>query len=256
MTLNSAALENPNGTLSRRSLWIAPLLLVFARSAFAFAAQVLVALALLIAGHPSPMAEAAKWWTVYGTLVDVGCLLLIAHLLRRERLRIADLVNLDKKKIGRDLLWGLGLFVLVFPVVMLAGSALASLLVYGSVQPTVPEGIMGRQLPLWGMLYSRSIWWIIWSFTEELTYQGFALPRLMQLAGKKWIAMLIVSVGWALQHSFLPFAGDGKLFLYMFIQFFPLTIVLQLLYQRFKRLPPLIVMHWLMDIAGTFLTIA
>lgn len=239
-----------------RNIWFRALLLVSARTIFSFVAQMLVTLIFAVYKHPAPEMAATQWWTVYGTLVDAACLLLIMYFLRREKARFSDLINLDKTKIIEDILWGICLFVLVFPVTMLLGSSLASLLIYGKLQPVVPDGVIGKQLPLWGVLYSRLVWWIIWSFTEEVTYQGFALPRLTQLTGHKWIAILIVAAGWSLQHSFLPFMHNGQHFLYMFIMFFPLTIVMQLLYLRFRRLPPLIVMHWLMDFASVFFTIS
>jgi hypothetical protein len=36
----------------------------------------------------------------------------------------------------------------------------------------------------------------------------------------------------------------------MFITFVPLTIAMQLAYLRIRRLPPLIVAHWLMDFSN------
>jgi len=39
-----------------------------------------------------------------------------------------------------------------------------------------------------------------------------------------------------------------KVFLYLFLQMIPLTIAMQLIYLRFRRLPVLIVMHWAMDL--------
>jgi hypothetical protein len=36
----------------------------------------------------------------------------------------------------------------------------------------------------------------------------------------------------------------------MFITFIPLTIAMELAYLRIRRLPPLIVAHWLMDLSN------
>lgn len=138
---------------------------------------------------------------------------------------------------------------------MIAGGSIANLLVYGSVQATIPEGFLGRSLPVWAVIYSRTIWWAVWSFTEELTYQGYALPRLHSLLHNRWIAILLVGLAWAVQHSFLPFVFDLKWFLYMFFAFFPLTIVMQLIYQRIGRLFPMVIAHWGMDFFATFYTL-
>ena len=99
---------------------------------------------------------------------------------------------------------------------------------------------------LWAVLYSRLIWWVIWSATEELTFNGYALPRLQLITGKTWVAVLGVGFGWALQHSFLPFI-NVKHAIWLLITFFPLTIAIQLVYLKYRRLFPLIIGHWAMD---------
>lgn len=96
---------------------------------------------------------------------------------------------------------------------------------------------------------------MIWSFTEELTYQGYALPRLQAFFHNRWSAMICVGLAWAVQHSFLPFIFDLKWFLYMFVAFFPLTIAMQIIYQRIGRLVPMVIAHWGMDFFATFYTL-
>src|ERR1039458_4379248 len=70
--------------------------------------------------------------------------------------------------------------------------------------------IMGRVLPVWAVVYSLSVWWMIWSPTEEMTYQAYALPRIQALSGRTWVAMVVVGFWWALQHSLLPFLPDWR----------------------------------------------
>ena len=41
-----------------------------------------------------------------------------------------------------------------------------------------------------------------------MTYQAYVLPRIQALSGRAWIAVVVVSFWWALQHSFLPFIAD------------------------------------------------
>jgi len=229
--------------------------MVLARSAFALLAHGFVALMFVVQRHPSPGSAAAAWWTVYGTLVDIGCLVLLFRLTRRERIRLVDLVGFSSKTLLGDVLLGAGLFVVLFPVVVGGGSLLASLLVYGTARPNLPPGVFHRSLPLWGVLYSRLIWWVIWSFTEEVTYQGYALPRLQVLTGRSWLAILWVAFGWALQHCFLPFSLDVKQVIFRFLIFVPLVIVMPILYLRLRRLVPFVIAHWGMDFILTLMTI-
>jgi hypothetical protein len=93
------------------------------------------------------------------------------------------------------------------------------------------------------------LWWPLWSFTEELTYQGYSLPRLQVLTRHTWLAVSLVSFGWSIQHSFLPWINIRHA-AYLLMTFVPLTLVLQLIYLCLRRLTPLIVGHWLMDLAS------
>jgi uncharacterized protein len=229
--------------------WVAPVLLVVARSLLSLLAQGFATLVLAWLQYPNPTQAVISWWTVYGTLVDLGCLALLVWFLRREGIRLFDLVALDRQKLGKDVRLGIGIFAVVFPLMMLAGSSLASLLVYGKMQPDLPVGALIRTLPLWAVLYSRTVWWVAWSFTEELTYNGYALPRLQALGGRTWVAVVIVSFGWALQHSFLPYINLSHA-AWLFIAFFPLTVAMQMIYLRVRRLPPLIFAHWAMDLTS------
>lgn len=228
--------------------WTGPLTLLVARTIFCILAQAMVVLIWSLLGSPDPLKASTAWWPVTGTLVDAGCLALLIRFTRREGIRLLDLIGLDRAKLKRDVLLGLGLFVL-FPVVMIGGAMLSGLLLFGTLQPPMPPEVMSKSLPLWAALYARLIWWPIWSATEEMTYNGYVLPRLQVLTGgRTWLAVAVVAVFFALQHAFLPFIPDAKVFLYLFLQMIPLTLVMQLLYLRLRRLPPVIVMHWGMDL--------
>jgi len=241
-----------SGKISR----IPTILTVLVRPALFIIVQGLMILILIAVNIKTPALAATSWWTVYGTLVDFGCLLTIYILVRREGLRIRDLLSFDKTKISRDLFIGLGIIIVVFPLSIFTGYILGSSTVYGSLHPVLPAGNpMTRKLPFWAAMYSKMIWWIISASTEELIYQGYALPRLKLFFGRTWPAVLWVGFGWALQHSFLPFI-NLKYAAFAFLLFFPLTIALQLIYLRVKRLFPLIIGHWGMDFISTVFMIS
>jgi hypothetical protein len=96
---------------------------------------------------------------------------------------------------------------------------------------------------------------MIWSPTEEMTYQAYALPRIQALSGRTWVAMVVVGFWWALQHSFLPFLPDWRSVLWRFLAFVPGVTALMLVYWKMRRLPPLIVAHWPMDIVAALMTL-
>jgi hypothetical protein len=124
------------------------------RSVLIIAAQAITAWVLWLQSHSWSWNSAAKWWTVYGTLVDIGCLALMAIYTRKEGIQLRDLIGRVRLRWGRDAFLGIGIFVLVFPFFIL-GAASATRIVYGSGQPPSLAGLAdARVLPLWGIIYS------------------------------------------------------------------------------------------------------
>jgi hypothetical protein len=226
-----------------------PILMLAARSAFILLAQGITLWLLTQFNVANATVAVRNWWTVYGTLADIGCLGLLIWLTGREGLRLRDLVGLVKARLKKEIPLGLGLFIAIFPVTILGGGLLGRLIAYGSLNVAFPDYTFARSLPLLAVLYSRLLWWPIWSVTEEMTYNGYALPRLVAMTKTRWLPVAVVSFFFALQHSFLMLAGFRFGF-YSFITFLPLTIVMEIVYLRIRRLPPFIVAHWLMDLSS------
>jgi membrane protease YdiL (CAAX protease family) len=220
-----------------------PLVVVFARTVLAFGAQGVVAAVFAARGHPDPWLAAAPWFTVSGTLVDIGSLALIMWLLRREGTRLRDLLGLERAGVRRDLLLTPAI-VAVFLVVGVASGAAASILLYGA---TPPPQIMGP-LPLWAGFYSVLIWPILWAIGEQMTYNGYALPRLQALTGRTWLAVLIACIGFGLQHVALPNLPDTRFLLYRFLPPFLIGLAVFPLFLRLRRLLPFIIAHWIFDV--------
>jgi hypothetical protein len=249
----SIAINNPDAIRSRLQLGHIPLygpwLMLIARPAFALLTYGIALFLFQQLNIPNASVVVRNWWTVYGTLIDFGCLALLFWLTRREQIRLIDLVSFVKSKLKTDILLGLGIFVVVFPICVMGGGMLAGLIAYGSVNPELPQFTFIRTLPLLGVLYSRILWWPLWSVTEELSYNGYTLPRLKLITKSPWLSVAIVSFFWSIQHSFMPWVNlqHG---LYLFLMFVPLTIALQILYLRVRRLTPCIIGHWLMDLTS------
>jgi membrane protease YdiL (CAAX protease family) len=235
----------------RRLTWLGPLLLVTGRTVLILLAQGLVAILFLLRGRAHPWLAAAPWWTVYGTLVDIGCLTLMWKFTHKEGIRLRDLIGPVRLRYGRDFFLALGILVVMFPLFVL-GAAISTRLI-GAYQP-FPGLTDGRVLPLLATIYSFSVWWMIWSPTEELTYAGYALPRLQALGGT-WFTVGVVGFWWTIQHPFLPFLLDWHNFLWRFVSFLPAVVALTLIYLRLRRLGPLIMAHWAMDIVAVFMTL-
>ena len=255
--MNSSITELPNSKSELRDrlqagsiTWKWPFLDVFARLVLAVLAQAFVAGLFMLKGHPTHWLAAAPWWIVYGTLIDVGCLVLLARLTRNEGIRLSDLISFQRQRLGRDLLLSVG-FVFLFVVLAFLGGMIFAPLIYGATP--APEPMM--PLPLLGALYSVLIWPIFWAIAEQMTYQSYSLPRIEVLSGRRCLAVFIVAFGWAIQHSALPLLPDWRWALYRFGSSLLIAIVLPILYLRIRRLLPFILAHWAADLLSALMLV-
>jgi hypothetical protein len=246
MTVNSTA-EIQKRVAAGKITWAGPLMMLAARSVLAVICQALVA-AAFFRGSTDAWAEAGQWWRVYGTVMDVGCIVLLVWLTRREGIGLFDLGNYCRERWLRDVLIGLGLFVPIFVLAMFLPGTIASLVIYGGPSPTPASS-----LPVPGLLYALIIWPTMWAFAEDNTYFSYSLPRLEALTGRTWLAVVVLSFFAALQHGFLPFKLEWQHFVYRFVSSVPVVIVLILLYLRQRRLLPIHVIHWAGNVIGTIM---
>lgn len=222
-----------------RATWAPVALLLPARLVLALVAQALVAGALASRGHAQPWAAAAEWLPLWSSLVDVGCLAALAVLARREGLGLRDL--LPRFKGRRDVWTALGYTALMLLVGGAGGTAIGFAL-YGA-PPPVPMS----QLPLWGVLYGVLVWPLLWGVTEQLTYNGYLLPRLEALTGRPLFAAALVVAAWTFQHVAMPLRDDATFLLYRALSPLPAVAFMVFLFRRGRRLWPLMAAHVVVD---------
>jgi Type II CAAX prenyl endopeptidase Rce1-like len=243
---------------SGRIGWAGVLAVTTARTGLILFVQIMVATVFLLRGDPAPWRAQAPWWTVYATLVDIGCLLLLRRQTKREGIRLIDLFGIERFRLGREALWGLLYLVALFPV-LAGGTKLAGWLVYGTTQVVpamlAPGLLSDRQLPHWTIVYSLSVFWLVWSPTEEVIYQAYCATCRQVLTGSTWATVTLVGFFWAFQHSMFPLVLDSRLIVFRFLQFLPLVVIFQLIYLRTRSLPRMIMMHWPMDMFAAVLTL-
>ena len=185
---------------------------------------------------------------VSGTLVDLMSLGTLTWLTRREGIRLVDLLNLRRERLGRDLALGLGDLAALAPAVGI-GAALTRLFYGPSGQ--APQVTVARGLPRMATVYSVVVWPAIWGATEEATYVGYTLPRLEAVVGNTTVSVALVSVVWALQHESLPLLPDRRYLVYRPLSALPITLTMTLLARlQDRQLLPLIVPHWASNAAS------
>ncbi|MGA8739569.1 MAG: CPBP family glutamic-type intramembrane protease [Terracidiphilus sp.] len=233
--------------------WAGSIIVMLARPLLLIVAQGITALILATMNRPDAWHEAGHWWTVYGTLVDLGCLSAMFWFTRREGLRMRDLLGPVRLCHGKDIFVGFGYFVLVFPLFLIGGAVFHKLLYGANAVDPGAYLLQSHAMPVWAVMHSLSFWWLIWSPTEEATYQAFVLPRMRALTGRTWVAFIAVGFVWAFQHSLLPCIMDWRYILFRTLAFAPGAFAMMTIYWRTRRLAPLIVAHWPMDIAGALM---
>ena len=153
-----------------------------------------------------------------------------------------DLVGLERTRLARDALLGLAL-VPACLVFILGGVHAAGWLVYGSLTPPYFSG----PLPLPAALYGVLVWPFIWGLTEQMTYNGYLLPRFQILCRSTSLAIAMVAFVWSLQHVFMPLTFDARFMAFRLLSPVPESIFVTLVYLRLRRLIPLAISHALMD---------
>ena len=238
---------NSRGALLRRReagtlTWRGPALMLFARAALAVVAQGIVAAVLFLRASSTPWHDAEPWFPVYATLIDAGCLTLLWRFTRREGIGLFDLVGFERSRLGRDVLLGLALIPasLVF---IFGGTYAAGWIVYGKVQQ--PYFLGG--LPLWAALYGVLVFPFLWGLTEQMTYNGYLLPRFQVLSRSTSVGIAVVAFVWSLQHAFMPLTFDAKFMAFRLVASVPNSLFDTLLYLRLRRVVPFAIAHALMD---------
>ena len=222
--------------------WRGPALMLFVRTAFAVAAQAVLAAIFALRGSPTPWQDAEPWLPVYGTFVDAGCLVLLWRLTRREGIGLFDLVGFERRRLVGDTLLGLAI-VPVSLVFILGGVYAAGWLLYGTHTPPYLFGT----LPLPAALYGVLVWPFIWGLTEQMTYNGYLVPRFQVLCRSTSVAIAVVAFVWSMQHAFMPLTFDTKFMAFRLLAPVPFSVFETLLYLRLRRLVPLAIAHALMD---------
>ncbi|MGS2776404.1 CPBP family glutamic-type intramembrane protease [Robertmurraya sp. GLU-23] len=225
---------------NQKVFWIL-LLCLLSRTILSLFAQGMFSLGSTLTAQPLDFLEAGRWWTVYGSLIDIGSLALMVWIVTKEGTQVKSIIGFSLTSIKRDVLHaGLLLFVLL-PITVLWGT-FVSLLIYGQV--TSP--ILAGPLPLWGELYSVMVWPIGWAVMEQMVYMGYCLPKLVIIFKNNVAAVIVLMFFWALQHTVLPLTLDLNYSLYRFLTVIPMLII-PIYYLKTRRLIPLILVHALSD---------
>jgi len=205
--------------------------------------------------HPDALTTAQNIVRYNLTVVaDLICILLLIWLTRKEGIRLRDLLCLSRRHLLRDLLLGVAMLFITY-IVTFAFYLGAEIVVYGPPlwsNSTLLQDMVGSTwinplgLP-WHILITMLILPVSAGFIEEMTYRGYALPRLLVFTKRKWVAVPLMALGFGIQHIAFGLIS-WQLALTSFIATFLAGLVFGILYLLTKqRLLSLVILHWQMD---------
>ena len=171
--------------------------------------------------------------------VDVVTLALVHRLLRAEGRGLADLLRFRGADVGWGLLCGLIVLVAWMPRVLHRQSHRISGCAARVVVPSVPCGL--------GLL-SVTIMPVTIGLAEETLYRGYLQPRLQGRIGLIG-AVLAASAVFGLQHIGFALPGAQAMLASVVRTFLAGLVFAGLLMWR-KRVIPLAIGHWLLDLLG------
>jgi membrane protease YdiL (CAAX protease family) len=96
-------------------------------------------------------------------------------------------------------------------------------------------------------LYGVLVFPLIWGLTEQMTYNGYLVPRFQVLCRSTSLAIAIVVFAWSLQHVFMPLTFDARFMAFRLLSPVPQSVFVTLLYLRLRRVVPFAIAHALMD---------
>jgi hypothetical protein len=163
---------------------------------------------LLVAGAAATggqaLDEVAGWWMVYGALVDLGTLGVIAWLLRRDGGTYRGLLG-PPTTAWQVALGAAGVLGASVPAVVFSGELTAA--VYG--QDATPPMFAVVDLPGWAGVVSVLVVPLLAELAEPVAYLGVVLPRLEERLGRPWLAAAVVVLVWAGEHALYPLLVSG-----------------------------------------------
>jgi len=189
------------------------------------------------------LSEISNWWSIVVSLCNIITIIILLCVCKKEKINYLDMINYKKgnTKISAIILVGVLTLVIGFSGMYLAGFICYNMFPYMPV-------MMLQPIPLAISIINIFILPITTTIAEDGLYLGIGVNQIKN----KYIAVLIPAFFYALQHSFIPFLLDTKFILYRFISFFPLTIIFCVYYYRKRNPLPIMVGHFIINIATVF----
>jgi len=189
------------------------------------------------------LTEISGFWTLAVILVNILTILILFFICKKEKINYLDLIKYKK---DNTKIKSVVLFSLVSIITGIGGMYIAGFICYNEL-PYLPA-MMVKPLPVVLSIIVILILPITTTLAEDGLYLGVGVNNI----NNKYCAILIPAFFYAIQHSFIPFHFDTQFIIYRFISFLPLTILFCGYYYCKKNPLPLMIGHFILNIAAVF----
>jgi hypothetical protein len=192
------------------------------------------------------LVDSTKWWPILCVFFNVITIFILVLVSKYEGSSYWALIQYKKGQLSFIKILLTTILMLSIGVGGLYGFGLA---IYGYI-PTV----LIQPIPIWMAILNMLLLPVTIVFAELPLYYGYSFNKIKEHTGNRFLAMSYIMFFYALQHSFIPLLFDFKYILFRFLSFFPLMIVLGMIYNKNKALSPLMIGHGFLDL-GTAIQI-
>ncbi len=206
-------------------------------------------------GEPATLGAASLFSALALLPVNVVSLLWVRRLVHREGSTLRAMIGFDRARIGRDIAWGL-LWIVVLWVPFMAAVMGTMFALFGTGLFAGFETALAppaEEIPVISPVVAAILGIIAFvtfaplnAPTEELVYRGYAQPPLVGRWGAAF-GVMVPAVAFGLQHVF--FAATPAGMVVYGVAFFVWGLGAGIIYLRQRRLVPLIVAHFLVNLA-------
>lgn len=190
------------------------------------------------------LGQSLVWTNALVIIVDIVSLIAVHLAMHAEDRRLSDLFRPAR---WSDIAWGLLCFVallVALVVVTFLATYVVNLIVYHGPPPAKKAGA-GLHIPLivgiLALIAPATV-----ALAEEAVYRGYAQPRLARKVPAA-ASLFIVAAVFALQHWGFAL-NDPQTLIVKLVSTFAGGLVLGLLFLWLRRLVPLVLGHWLVDL--------
>lgn len=184
--------------------------------------------------------DLSQYWSVVSSICNFITILILIWICKVENIKYKNLIKYEK---GKTKIYEVIIAVIFTLIIGMGGMYLSGFLVYGKLP--YMSIMMIQPIPLWLAVLNVFILPLTTTLAEDGLYLGYSLNRIYN----KDFTMLMPAFFYALQHSFIPFLIDGRFILYRFLSFLPLTVIFSIWYKKKLNPLPIMVGHFVINLA-------